>query len=211
GRIASTFKSVNAATSPVTPTPRFPPPRKHFIATPFYTIEARARLFEGQMLNGAFLRLGSFQRQTLQGRQKLHINDCTLAQSTTVHKSSSTNAKPRAQATPATIDPEPQQPPTAHSPQPHKTITSITSSPQNQQTNYASILQRPITSIPQPTPPVQEPFLPAKPILTIEDLHLRYHNKPSAFQLENTVRQVNAHSNELRTKLHLSHSHCLGS
>ncbi|KAJ5778502.1 hypothetical protein N7520_001748 [Penicillium odoratum] len=274
----ATLKSANAATSPETPTPRFPPREKHFIATPFYTIEARARSFEGQLLNGvtplqlarngfyyepngpfsdmaccfacqAFVRLGSFQRQTLQERQKLHANDCvwkviydelkralesteiphpstnalppprqpisshhpsieneppkkttidastqTLAQSTstvptTAQKPSNSNPESRAQATLATTDPEPQQPPTAHSPQPHQTTPSITSSPQTKQTTYASVLQRPVTSIPQPTPPVQEPFLPAKPILTIEDLHLRFHNKPSPFQLENETSQ----------------------
>ncbi|KAI2669859.1 hypothetical protein LCP963914a_9879 [Penicillium roqueforti] len=281
----ATFKSANAATSPETPTPRFPPREEHFIATPFYTIEARARSFEGQLLNGitplqlarngfyyepngpfsdmaccfacqAFLRLGSFQHQTLQERQKLHANDCvwkviydelkrtlestdiprpstnafpppstnafpppsqptsshhtsienepskkttidastqTLAQSTStvptpVQKSSNTNAESSAQATPATTDPEPQQHSIAHSPQP-PAIPSITSSPQNQQTTYASVLQRPITSIPQPTPPAQELFLPAKPILTIEDLYLRFHNKPSPFQLENKTSQ----------------------
>lgn len=68
-------------------------------------------------------------------------------------------------------------------------LMSITFSPQNQQTTYASVLQRPVTSIPQPTPPVQEPFLPANPILTIEDLHLRFHNKPSPFHLENKTSQ----------------------
>ncbi|KAJ5783748.1 uncharacterized protein N7518_009425, partial [Penicillium psychrosexuale] len=215
----ATFKSANAATSPETPTPRFPPREKHFIATPFYTIEAQARSFEGQLLNSvtplqlarngfyykpnrpfsdmaycfayqAFLRLGSFQPQTLHRNYIPTTATQTLAQSTptvptTVEKSSNANAEPHAQATPATTDPEPQQPPTPYSPQPHQTIPSIISSPQNRQTTYASVLQRPITSIPQPTPPVQELFLPAKPILTIEDLHLRFHNKPSPFQLEN--------------------------
>ncbi|CAG8878842.1 unnamed protein product [Penicillium nalgiovense] len=109
--------------------------------------------------------------------------------STTAKERLNTNLDYRSNPLPAIIDPEPQQPPTAHSPQPHQTIPSITSSPQNQQTTYASVLQRPVTSIPQPTPPVQEPFLPAKPILTIEDLHLRFHNKPSPFQLENKTSQ----------------------
>ncbi|KAJ5240338.1 uncharacterized protein N7469_001929 [Penicillium citrinum] len=82
-------------------------------------------------------------------------------------------------------DPEPQLPPTAHSPQPHQAIPSVTSSPQNQQNTYASVLQRPATSIPQPIPPAQKPALPAKPILTIEDLRRRFHNKPPPFQIEN--------------------------
>ncbi|KAI3129601.1 hypothetical protein CBS147330_5231 [Penicillium roqueforti] len=100
-----------------------------------------------------------------------------------------TNLDCRSNPLPTIIDPEPQQPPTAHSPQLHQTIPSITSSPQNQQTTYTSVLQRPITSIPRPTPPVQEPFLPANPTLTIKDLHLRFHNKPSPFQVENKTSQ----------------------
>ena len=100
-----------------------------------------------------------------------------------------TNLYCRSNPLPTIIDPEPQQPPTAHSPQPHQTIPSITSSPQNQQTTYTSVLQQPITSIPRPTPPVQEPFLPANPTLTIEDLHIRFHHKPSPFQVENKTSQ----------------------
>ncbi|CAI7620097.1 unnamed protein product [Penicillium manginii] len=88
-----------------------------------------------------------------------------------------------------TSDPEPQLPPTAHSPQPHQTIPSVTSSPQNQRKTYASVLQRPATSVPQPIPLIQEPTLPAKPILTIEDLHHRFHNKPSPFQIDNKASQ----------------------
>ncbi|KAF2999989.1 hypothetical protein E8E15_000604 [Penicillium rubens] len=105
--------------------------------------------------------------------------------STTAKERLNTNLDCRSHPLPAIIDPEPQQPPTAHSPQPHRTMPSITSSSQNQRTTYASVLQRPVTS----TPPVQEPFLPAYPILTIEDLHLRFHNKPSPFQLENKTSQ----------------------
>lgn len=118
----------------------------------------------------------------------------TLAQSTTTEPTtaqicSNTNLDSRAQATPPTTDPEPQLPPRAHAPQSHQTIPSITSSPQSQQTTYASVLQRTFTSIPQPIPPAQNPTLPAKPILTIEDLHHRFHNKPSPFQLENRTSQ----------------------
>ncbi|KAJ5752693.1 hypothetical protein N7520_009610 [Penicillium odoratum] len=108
---------------------------------------------------------------------------------TTAKERLNTNLDCRSNPLPAIIDPEPQQPPTAHSPQLHQTIPSIPSSPQDQQTTYASVLQRPVTSIPQPTPPVQEPFLPANPILTIKDLHHRFHNKPSPFQLENKTSQ----------------------
>ncbi|KAJ6040685.1 hypothetical protein N7444_009590 [Penicillium canescens] len=110
-------------------------------------------------------------------------------QTTDDSSTKNTNLDCRSNPLPAIIDPEPQQPPRAQSPQLHQTIPSITSSPQNQQTTYASVLQRPVTSIPQPSPPVQEPFLPANPILTIEDLHLRFHNKPSPFQLENKTSQ----------------------
>jgi hypothetical protein len=88
-----------------------------------------------------------------------------------------------------TINPEPQLPPTSHAPQPHQTIPSVTSSHQNQQETYASVLQRPATSIPQPIPLAEEPTLPAKPILTIEDLHRRFHNRPSPFQVKNKTSQ----------------------
>ncbi|KAJ6041233.1 hypothetical protein N7460_006623, partial [Penicillium canescens] len=110
-------------------------------------------------------------------------------QTTDDSSTKNTNLDCRFNPLPAIIYPEPQQPPTTQSPQLHQTIPSITSSPQNRQTTYASVLQRPVTSIPQPTPPVQEPFLPANPILTIEDLHLRFHNKPSPFQFENKTSQ----------------------
>ncbi|KAJ5935955.1 hypothetical protein N7454_005253 [Penicillium verhagenii] len=101
----SIFAQTPAATLPLPLNPQTPPlhpkhlptlpPDKHFIVIPLYTIEARARFFEGQLLNDvtplqlarngfyyepngpfsdmafcfacqAFLRLGSFQRQTLQ-------------------------------------------------------------------------------------------------------------------------------------------------
>ncbi|KAJ5768152.1 hypothetical protein N7533_000735 [Penicillium manginii] len=88
-----------------------------------------------------------------------------------------------------TTTPEPQLPPTSHAPQPHQTIPSVTSSHQNQQKTYASVLRRPATSIPLPNPPVQKPTLPANPILTIDDLHRRFHNKLSPFQVENKSSQ----------------------
>ncbi|CAG7976745.1 unnamed protein product [Penicillium salamii] len=45
----------------------------------------------------------------------------------------------------------------------------------------------PVTS--QSASPTQEPILPAAPILTIEDLHRRFHNKPPPFKLENKISQ----------------------
>lgn len=102
---SSTSKPANPAAPLKTPTSPRVPREKHFIATPFSTIEARAQSFQGQVLNGvtplqlartgfyyepnapfgdmgccfacqAFVRLGSLQREPLQERRRLHVNDC---------------------------------------------------------------------------------------------------------------------------------------
>lgn len=102
---SSISKSANPAAPLKTPTSPRVPREKHFIATPFSTIEARARSFQGQVLNGvtplqlartgffyepkapfsdmaccfacqAFVRLGSFQSKPFQERQQLHVKDC---------------------------------------------------------------------------------------------------------------------------------------
>ncbi|KAJ5240631.1 uncharacterized protein N7469_002222 [Penicillium citrinum] len=157
-----------------------------------------------------FKRLDSFQR-TIYNDLKQHSQTAdTLTPSTNTrhHKKTTANFSTQTptQSTPTApstvendsytqpssttiTDPEPQLPPTAHSPQPHQAIPSVTSSPQNQQNTYSSVLQRPVTSIPQPIPPAQKPAFPAKPILTIEDLRRRFHNKPSPFQIENKKSQ----------------------
>jgi hypothetical protein len=102
-----------------------------------------------------------------------------------IEKPSNTNIDPYTQPPSATTDLEPQTAPPTYTPQPPQPIPPITSSSQNQQTTYASVLQHSIVPVPESTPPTQEPIIPAKSTLTIEDLHRRFHNKPSPFQLEN--------------------------
>lgn len=102
---------------------------------------------------------------------------------TTAKEQLNTNLDCHSNPLPATLDPEPQQPQPTCSPQPLQPTRIITSSPHNQQPTYASILQRPASS-PQSTPKPDQPIPPTIPTLTIEDLHRRFHNKPSPFQLE---------------------------
>ncbi|CAG8018017.1 hypothetical protein DTO013E5_10231 [Penicillium roqueforti] len=99
------------------------------------------------------------------------------------------NVHSRAQPSSATIDSELQTPPPIYSPQPPQPMPSIISSPLTQQTTYSSVLQQSIPVTSQSASPTQEPILPAAPILTIEDLHRRFHNKPPPFKLENKISQ----------------------
>ncbi|KAJ5904784.1 uncharacterized protein N7473_001700 [Penicillium subrubescens] len=270
--LSSTSNPSNPAAPLKTPTPPRVPREKHFISTPFSTIEARARSFQGQVLNGvtplelaragfyyepnapfsdiaccfacqAFVRLGSLQHEPLQERQRLHVNDCVweviynelklileptdklpppatappppiqstpnhrptsdveLLKQTTTDASTQTPTRPTrttpaareepantsidscAKPPPATTDQEQSTTPPNHSPDSPQPITTITSSPRNQQTTYASVLQQSPASPSESTSPTQEPIIPAKPVLTIEDLHRRFHNKPSPFQI----------------------------
>ena len=84
---------------------------------------------------------------------------------------------------PVTTNLEPQLPRPTCSPQLLQPTPIIISSPHNQQPTYASILQHPVSS-PQSTPKPDKPVPPTIPTLTVEDLHRRFHNKPSPFQLE---------------------------
>ncbi|KAJ5047003.1 hypothetical protein NUH16_003506 [Penicillium rubens] len=107
----------------------------------------------------------------------------TSITSTTAKIQLNTNLDCRSNPLPATIDPEPQRPRPTCSPQLLQPTPIIISSPHNEQPTYASILQHP-TSSPQSTPKPDKPVPPTIPTLTIEDLHRRFHNKPSPFQLE---------------------------
>lgn len=285
---SSTSKSASPAAPLKTPTPPHTPREKHFIATPFSTIEARARSFQGQVLNGvtplqlartcfyyepnapfgdmaccfacqAFVRLGSLQRKPLQERQRLHVNDCvweviydelkqtfesaevphpstntspspgkpiprhhpsaehepskktttdastqTLAQPapvvpTTAQKSPTIDLEPHSQPPPTTTNLKRQQTPPTDTPQLPPPTPPFAPSPQTQHITYASALQRPVISAPESNPPTQEPSLPTKSILTIEDLHRRFHNKPSPFQLEHKLSQRSIKRNRNKT------------
>ncbi|CEJ62806.1 hypothetical protein PMG11_11293 [Penicillium brasilianum] len=80
---------------------------------------------------------------------------------------------------------EPQLPHSTRSPQPLQSTatTSTTSATPLQRPTYATVLQQPTITRPQPTPTSHQ-SVPPKTTLTIEDLHLRFHNKPSPFKLE---------------------------
>ncbi|KAJ5325116.1 uncharacterized protein N7506_008218 [Penicillium brevicompactum] len=114
---------------------------------------------------------------------------------TAIEKSSNTIVHSCAQPPSATIDSELQTPPPTYSPQPPQSIPSITYSPPTKQTTYASVLQQSITNTPQSASSTQKPILPTEPILTIEDLHRRFHNKPPPSQLENKTSQRSTKQN----------------
>ncbi|KAJ5742377.1 uncharacterized protein N7511_011396 [Penicillium nucicola] len=88
-----------------------------------------------------------------------------------------------------TTDPESRLPPPTVSPQPPHPTPSITTLPLSQQPTYASVLQYPTTTSPRSIPKTREPVPPTRPILTIEDLHRRFYNKPSPFQLESKTKK----------------------
>lgn len=99
----------------------------------------------------------------------------------------------RARPLSTTTNPESRLPPPTLSPQPPRPIPTITTPPLNQPT-YASILQQPTTA-PQSNSKTREPIPLNRPILTIEDLHRRFYNKPSPFQLESKTRKRSASHN----------------
>lgn len=108
--------------------------------------------------------------------------------------SSNTNLDSFTQSPSPTTDREPQIAPLAYSPQPPPPPqpNPPATSPQNQQPTYASILKQSVVSMPGSIPSTQKPITPAKPaksVITIEDLHRRFHNKPSPFQLEDKPKQ----------------------
>ncbi|KAJ5453704.1 uncharacterized protein N7458_004660 [Penicillium daleae] len=105
--------------------------------------------------------------------------------------SPNTNLDSFTQSPSATTDLEPQIAPPTYSPQPPQPIPPNTS-PQNQHTTYASVLRQSVASTPGSIPSTQKSITlakPAKSVLTIEDLHRRFHNKPSPFQLEDKPKQ----------------------
>ncbi|CAI7639595.1 unnamed protein product [Penicillium pancosmium] len=96
----------------------------------------------------------------------------------------------------ATTIPEPgpqQSQPTCSSqpPQPLYATSPITSTP-DQQPTYASVLQHPTPSLPQPTLQTYQSAPSPKYTLTIEDLYRRFHNKPSPFQLNKKTSKSSA-------------------
>ncbi|KAJ5135362.1 uncharacterized protein N7515_004640 [Penicillium bovifimosum] len=112
------------------------------------------------------------------------------------NNSSNTNLDSFTQSPSPTTDREPQIAPLAYSPQPppppRRQPNPPATSPQNQQPTYASVLQQSVASTPGSIPSMQKPITSAKPaksVITIEDLHRRFHNKPSPFQLDDKPKQ----------------------
>lgn len=108
--------------------------------------------------------------------------------STTANEQLNTNLECRSNPLPAITDQAPQRPRPTDSPPPLQPTPIIISSHHNQRPTYASIVQNPTLS-PQSTPKPNKPVPPTIPTLTIEDLHRRFHNKPSPFQIEKKLSQ----------------------
>jgi hypothetical protein len=118
--------------------------------------------------------------------------ESTPTVSTTAEKYSNANLDSRAQPLSTTTDPESHLPPPTYSPQPPYTTPTITFPLNSHQPTYASVLRHPVTNSPQLISKPREPIIPTRPILTMEDLHRRFHNKPSPFQLETKTRKRSA-------------------
>jgi hypothetical protein len=89
----------------------------------------------------------------------------------------------RARPPSTTTDPESRLPPPTFSPQPPCPSPTTTTPPLSHHPTYASVLQQPTTKSRQSIPKTPRPVSPTRPILTIEDLHRRFYNEPSPFQL----------------------------
>lgn len=111
---------------------------------------------------------------------------------TTAEKPSNSSLDSHTQPLSTITDPESHLPPSSYSPQPLHPTPIITFPPNSHQPTYASVLRHPTTTSPQPISKPREPTLHTRPILTIEDLHRRFHNKPSPFQLETQTRKRSA-------------------
>jgi hypothetical protein len=105
--------------------------------------------------------------------------DTAAGQSTTISETWPQQSQP-------TSSSEASQPP-----QPLHVTSPATSTP-DQQPTYASVLQRPKPSLPQPTPKIYQTPPSPKYTLTIEDLYRHFHNKPSPFQLNKRTSKSSA-------------------
>lgn len=155
--------------------------------------------------------LHKLQKNPIEEMQQLHLADCiwqiigrdlkpvfeTPASVVPEEPSTITIDSGAAQSS-TTLEPDTQQPQSAcspklcqplqplQSPEPSQPLhsTSTTSSTQDQRPTYASVLQRPKSSLPQPSSKSYQSAPSAKTstrILSIEDLYRRFHNRPSPF------------------------------
>ncbi|CAI7635288.1 unnamed protein product [Penicillium discolor] len=121
-------------------------------------------------------------------------------------KATNSNLSIQCQASPAatltrlppTLDPQPQPQPQPQpsqqgsSPHPLRPAQTAISPPQLRKPTYASVIQNAPTSLEEPTPKTHQPAPPLKSTLTIEDLHRRFHNKPSPFKDDKKTRKFPA-------------------
>ena len=95
----------------------------------------------------------------------------------------------RAQPPSTTTNPESHSLPPNYSPRPPRPTPTTTSLAHSHQPTYASVLRHSTTTSSRSIPEPPEPVLPNRPILTVEDLHCRFYNKPSPFLLESKTRK----------------------
>ncbi|KAJ5106864.1 hypothetical protein N7456_003539 [Penicillium angulare] len=115
----------------------------------------------------------------------LNLSSDTQLQETTTsgsHTHSPNQSSPTVDSS-TVLDRVSQLPQPAYPPQPPQSTSTVTPSLRRQPT-YTSILQQPTTPKPQLKPTSHQSVHRPKPTLTIEDLHRRFHNKPSPFELE---------------------------
>ncbi|KAE8130654.1 hypothetical protein BDV38DRAFT_266754 [Aspergillus pseudotamarii] len=118
--------------------------------------------------------------------------ELTPTVSTTAENRSNANLDSRAQPLSTTTDPESHLPPPTYSPQPPYPTSTRTFPPNSHQPTYASVLRHPPKTSPRLISKPRKSIIPTRPILTMEDLHRRFHNKPSPFQLETKARKRSA-------------------
>lgn len=108
---------------------------------------------------------------------------------TTAEECSNENLNSRVHPPSATINPKSHSPPPTYTTKPLRPTPTTTRPPQSHQPTYASVLRHPTTTLHPSIPKNRNPVPSTGPILTIEDLHHRFHNKPSPFQLKDRGNQ----------------------
>lgn len=88
-------------------------------------------------------------------------------------------------------EPSPTRPPPEQvcSSRPFQPTPTTISSSQSQQPTYAAVLQHPTSTSSQSAPNTHQSAPPPNTTLTIDDLHRRFHNKPSPFELDKKIRK----------------------
>jgi hypothetical protein len=106
----------------------------------------------------------------------------TRTTDTIAEKCPNGNLNSRVHPPSATINPKPRSPPPTYTTHPPRPTPTTTPPPESHQPTYASVLRHPTTTLQQSIPKNRNPVRSTGPILTIEDLYHRFHNKPPPFQ-----------------------------